>query len=85
MAYVRHNTDNSVTSPQPTATTVTVFGGTEGWSTIVYKDWNGDYVPKDYNNTTRTPGVFQARSYDNTTRTPGSYQRYDGTNNPILA
>ena len=85
MAYVRHNTDNSVTSPQPASTTVTVFGGTEGWSTIVYKDWNGDYVPKDYNNTTRTPGVFQARNYDNTTRTPGSYQRYDGTNNPILA
>lgn len=85
MAYVRHTTTNTVASPQPASTTVTVFGGTEGWSTITYKDWNGDYVPRNTNNTVRTPGTYQARNYDNTTRTPADYQRNDVNNDPILA
>lgn len=85
MSYVRHNTDNSVTSPQPASTTVTVFDGTEGWATITYKDWNGDYVPRNTNNTVRTPGTYQARNYDNTVRTPADYQRNDVNNDPILA
>ena len=83
MAYVRHTTTNTVASPQPASTTVTVFGGTEGWSTITYKDWNGDYVPRNTNNTVRTPGTYQARNYDNTTRTPAAYQRYDVNNQMI--
>lgn len=85
MAYVRHTTTNTVASPQPASTTVTVFDGTEGWSTITYKDWNVDYVPRNTNNTVRTPGTYQARNYDNTTRTPGVYQRNDVNNDPILA
>lgn len=85
MAYVRHDYQNNVTSPQPASTTVNQFSGTEGWSTVTYKDWNGDYVPRNYTNTVRTPGTYQARNYDNTTRTPAAYQRYDVSNNPILA
>jgi len=83
MAYVRHTTTNTVASPQPTSITVNVFDGCEGWSTITYKDWNGDYVSRNTNNTVRTPGTYQARNYDNTTRTPAAYQRYDVNNQPI--
>jgi len=31
----------------------------------------------------RTPGTFQARNFDNTTRTPGVYQRHDQYNDPV--
>lgn len=82
MAYVRYTTTNTVASPQPASTTVTVFGGTEGWATITYKDWNGDYVARNTDNTVRTPGTFQPRNYDNTVRTPGVYQRNDVNNDP---
>ena len=85
MAYVRYDTDNVAVSPQPASTEVTIFGGTEGWATIVYKDWNGDYVARNTDNTVRTPGTFQARNYDNTVRTPADYQRNDVNNDPILA
>jgi hypothetical protein len=83
MSYVRHTTTNTVASPQPASTTVNVFDGCEGWSTITYKDWNGDYVARNSDNTVRTPGTFQARNYNNTTRTPAAYQRYDVNNQPI--
>lgn len=83
MAYVRHTTNNAVASPQPASSTVTVFGACEGWSTVTYKIWNGDFVSRNSDNTVRTPGTFQARNYDNTTRTPGVYQRYDVNNQPI--
>jgi hypothetical protein len=85
MAYIRHDKDNNVVSPQPTSNTITRFSGTEGWSTITYEVWNGDYVARDSDNTTRTPGTYQARNSNNTTRTPGTYQRYDKDNNPISA
>jgi hypothetical protein len=84
MAYVRYDVDNVIVSPQPASTTVNQFSGTEGWSTVTYKDWNGDYVPRNNNNTVRTPGVFQARNDDNTTRTPSAYQRYDTNNDAVL-
>ena len=84
MAYVRYDTDNVAVSPQPASTEVTIFDGTEGWTDITYKDWNGDYVARNTDNTVRTPGVFQARNYDNTTRTPADYQRYDTDNNAVL-
>jgi hypothetical protein len=85
MAYVRYDTDNVAVSPQPASTEVTIFDGTEGWTDITYKDWNGDYVARNTDNTVRTPGTFQPRNYDNTVRTPGVYQRYDVDNNPVLA
>jgi hypothetical protein len=83
MAYVRYDSTNTIVSPQPTSVDVTIFDDCEGWSTITYKDWNGDYVARNSDNTTRTPGTFQARNYDNTTRTPAAYQRYDVNNQPI--
>jgi len=85
MAYVRYDSTNTIVSPQPTSVDVTIFDGTEGWTDITYKDWNGDFVAHAYDNTVRTPGTFQARNYDNTTRTPGVYQRHDVDNNEVLA
>ena len=84
MAYVRYDYNNVIASPQPASTTVNQFSGTEGWSTVTYQDWNGDYVPRNYDNTVRTPGTFQARNYDNTTRTPAAYQRHDVNNAQVL-
>jgi hypothetical protein len=83
MAYVRYDTTNTIVSPQPTSVEVTIFDGTEGWTDITYKDWNGDYVARNTDNTVRTPGTFQARNYDNTARTPGVYQRHDQYNDPV--
>jgi hypothetical protein len=85
MSYVRHTITNTVASPQPAYITVNQFSGTEGWSTVTYRDYNGDYVARNPDNTSRTPGIYQARNYDNTTRTPAAYQRYDVNNNPISA
>lgn len=83
MAYIRHDINNNVVSPQPSSTTVNWFSGTEGWATITYKNWNGDYIARNTDNTVRTPGTFQPRNYDNTVRTPGVYQRYDVNNDPV--
>ena len=85
MAYTRYDYNNVIVSPQPASTTVNQFSGTEGWSTVTYSDWNGDYVAHDYSNAVRTPGTYQSRNYDNTTRTPGVYQRHDVDNNPVSA
>jgi len=83
MSYVRYDYDNVIADPQPASTTVNQFSGTEGWSTVTYKDWNGDYEAHDYLNADRTPGTYQARNYDNTTRTPAAYQRHDIDNEAI--
>ena len=85
MDYARRDYDNTLSNPQPASTTVNHFNGNEGWTQINYKNFNGDYVAKDYNNNTRTPGTFQARNHDNTTRTPAAYQRHDINNNAVSA
>ena len=84
MSYIRHDITNTPVDPQPTSINVTIFNGTEGWSNISYKNWNGDYIPKNFDNTERTLGIYQARNYDNTVRTPADYQRHDVDNNPVL-
>jgi len=84
MSYIRYDKDNNPVDAQPESYSVTLYSGTEGWSTMTYDVWNGDYVPRNSDNTVRTPGTYQARNSDNTTRTPAAYQRYDTTNNPIL-
>jgi hypothetical protein len=84
MSYIRHDINNVLVVTQPTSSSVTLYAGTEGWSTITYDVWNGDYVARLSDNSTRTPGTYQARNSDNTTRTPGTYQRHDKDNNPIL-
>ena len=83
MAYIRNDINNDPVDPQPSSTEVTIFDGTEGWTDITYKDWNGDYVAHADDNSVRTPGTFQPRNYDNTVRTPVDYQRHDQYNDPV--
>ncbi|WDS61262.1 hypothetical protein SBM3_00183 [Synechococcus phage S-BM3] len=83
--YVRRDINNDPDDPQPGFTTVNQFSGTEGWSTVTYRDYNGDYQERNPDNTVRTPGTYQARNANNTARTPGTYQRHDKDNNPISA
>ena len=85
MAYTRHDISNNAADPQPASTTINQFSGNEGWTTVTYKDFNGDYEAHDYQNADRTPGTYQARNYDNTPRTPGVYQRHDYDNNIVSA
>ena len=79
MAYIRHDKDNNQVNPQPGSTTVNELSGNDGWATVTYKNFNADYVARNTNNTSRTPGTYQARNTDNTTRTPASYNRHDDT------
>ena len=51
-------------STQPGVTTVSYLGGTTGWSTVAYQNFNSDYIAYTYNS---NAGVG--------TRTPASYQR----------
>lgn len=83
MSYIRHDKDNNPVSPQPASNTLTVFDNCEGWSPITYEDWNGDYVPRNFDNTVRTPGTYQPRNFDNTPRIPELYQRHDVNNQPV--
>lgn len=83
MAYIRHDKDNTAITPQPSSNSVTLYSGTEGWSTITYDVWNGHYVAKNSDNTSRVPGSYQARNSDNSPRTLGTYQRHDTNNSPI--
>jgi hypothetical protein len=92
MAYVRHDKDNNQVSPQPGKTSVTQFGGTEGWSSITYENFNADYEPRVYNSAAgspvRTPGTYQARTYNSAAgtgaRTPDPYQRHNINNQDVL-
>lgn len=83
MSYVRHDTNNNPSSPQPASTTVTVLDNCEGWTPVTYEVWTGDYVARNSDNTVRTPGTYQARNADNTIRTPATYQRHDINNAPV--
>lgn len=85
MAYQRYDENNVLEVPQPTGVPVSWFSGTEGWSTINYTDWNGDYVAHDDDNNPRVVGTYQAYDDDNNPRVPGTYQRYDINNNPVIA
>jgi hypothetical protein len=83
MSYVRHDTNNNPSSPQPASTTLTVLDNCEGWTPVTYEVWTGDYVARNSDNTVRTPGTYQARNADNTIRTPATYQRHDINNAPV--
>jgi len=85
MSYIRHDIDNTPTDPQPSYNEITLYDGTEGWSDITYSVWNGDYIPRNIDNTIRTPGTYQRHDVNNDPVTPGSYQRHDENNDPILA
>jgi len=83
MSYIRRNTSNTQVNPQPTYSTITLYSGSEGWSTRTYKVWTGNYVARNSDNTTRTPGVYQKRNVNNQSISPGTYQRYDVNNTAI--
>ena len=72
--YSRFDENCQLDPVQPTSIAVTAFSGTEGWSTITYYNFNGDYIAYDYNS---PAGIG--------TRTPASYQRYDENNNPVVS
>lgn len=90
--YSRFDEDCQLDPIQPTSIAVTTFSGSEGWSTITYYDFNGDYIAYDYNSPagigTRTPASYQRYRYDpvsgiNTAVSVDSYQRRDENNNPV--
>jgi len=85
MTYKRHESNNTESDPQPGSVSKTLYSGTEGWSTVAWKDWNADYQARKVDNSTRTPGTYQARKADNSTRTPAAYQRHDKDNNAVEA
>lgn len=90
--YTRYDVNNEVVLPQPISIAVTAFSGSEGWSSITYYNFNGDYVAYDYNSpagiNTRTPAAYQRYRWDpisgiNTAVSVDPYQRHDENNSPI--
>ena len=89
MSYIRHDKDNTQDSTQPGVTTVSYLGGTTGWSTVTYQDFNSDYIAYTYNSNagvgTRTPASYQRYDENNQAVGVGTYQRHDSSNNPITS
>ena len=83
MSYVRHDKDNVEKETQPTSSSITLYGGDEGWSTLTYKVWNGNYVARNSDNTQKTRGSYQKRDKDNNPISPSLYQRHDYENNLV--
>jgi hypothetical protein len=81
--YIRHDENNQPVSPQPGFTTITQFGGSEGWTTITYEDFNADYIRRDENNDPVGIGTYQRYDENNSPISVGTYQRYDENNDPI--
>ena len=81
--YIRHDKNNQPVIPQPGFTTITQFGGNEGWTTIQYEDWNVNYVRYDENNQPIGVGTYQRYDENNQPIGVGTYQRYDENNAPI--
>jgi len=83
MPYIRHDKDNNQVTPQPVSIARTFFSGTEGWSTVTSYDWNGNYIARKSDNTSRTPQTYQRHDVNNNPVGVGTYQRHDKDNNPI--
>jgi hypothetical protein len=81
--YIRHDENNQPIVPQPISIARTQFSGNEGWSTITYYDWNGNYVRYDENNQPIGVGTYQRHDENNQPIGVGTYQRHDENNNPI--
>ena len=89
MSYIRHDSNNNQSNPQPGVTTVSYLGGTTGWSTVTYQNFNSDYIAYTYNSNagvgTRTPASYQRHDENNQAVGVGTYQRHDSSNNPITS
>lgn len=83
MPYQRNDLNNDPAGVQPASTLITIFGGSEGWSTISYRRWNGDYSKRNISNGTVVPGEYSKRNINNGVVTPSAYQRRDINNNPV--
>jgi hypothetical protein len=82
--YIKHDQNNQQVSPQPVSIAVTQFSGNEGWSTITYYDWNGDYVRHDESNQVGISSSYVRHDENNNpVAVIDSYQRHDENNNPI--
>ena len=89
MSYIRHDENNTQDSTQPGVTTVSYLGGTTGWSTVTYQDFNSDYIAYTYKSNagvgTRTPASYQRHDENNQAVGVGTYQRHDSSNNAITS
>jgi hypothetical protein len=83
MPYERNDLNNDPAAVQPASNDITLFGGSEGWTTINHKDWNGDYSKRNIANGTVVPGVYSKRDIANSVVTPSAYQRRDTDNNAV--
>lgn len=83
MPYERNDLNNNPAGVQPASNVITLFGGSEGWTTIIHSDWNGDYSKRNIANGTVVPGVYSKRNIANGVVVPSAYQRRDISNNPI--
>jgi hypothetical protein len=82
--YIRYDEENQLSSPQPISIARTQFDSNEGWSTITYYDWNGDYVRHDENNQVGISSTYIRHDENNNpVISISSYQRHDENNNPI--
>ena len=89
MTYIRHDENNTQVNPQPGSASTSYLGGTTGWSSVTYYDFNADYIAYTYNSAagigTRTPSAYQRHDINNNPVGVGSYQRHDINNNPITS
>ena len=89
MVFIRHDANNDPASPQPGFTTVTALGGTTGFSTVTYENFDDDYSAYTYNSVagigTRTPSAYKRHDENNSPVGVGTYQRHDANNDPITS
>ena len=82
--YIKHDQNNQQVSPQPISISRTQSSAYEGWSTITYYDWNGDYVRHDESNQVGISSSYVRHGENNNpVAVIDSYQRHDENNNPI--
>jgi hypothetical protein len=83
MSYIRHDKDNVEKETQPSSSSIILYDGDEGWSTVTYEVWNGDYVARNFDNTEKTRANYQRHDKDNNPLSHSSYQRHDYENNLV--
>ena len=83
MSYERNDLNNDPVAVQPLSNDITLFDGSEVWTTITHKDWNGNYSKRDITNGIVVPGIYSKRDIVNSVVTASAYQRTDTDNNII--
>ena len=70
--YERNDENCDPTVPQPAFVLVSNEPGST-WEPKPYRNYNGDYVARNDDNTIRTPGTYQRIDDDGNPVTPASY------------